>query len=159
MKKWIWAVSLLVLVVVGYVVASFLVGINEKKTAEEKAVDYALNEGGLKSVSEFYLYYGKEAYSVVVGKDEEGTKQVLWIPEDTKEHSIIKKAYNEGVSKTEITNIVKSNYQPKEIISVKLGMESDVPLWEVTFKDDKNHLQYYYFDFNTGEWLHNYSNI
>ena len=136
---------------IGYVVASALVGMDEKKTAEEQAISIATSEGGLKSVSDYYLYHGKEVYSVVVGKDEKGTDQALFIPKDLDKNStVIKKKYSEGVSKTDIINTVKRNDNPEEIISVKLGMEDKKALWEVTFKDAKGSLNYYYYDFLNG---------
>ncbi|WP_154663043.1 cell wall elongation regulator TseB-like domain-containing protein [Bacillus massiliigorillae] len=144
--------SILILLMIGYVIASILVGIHDKKTAEERAVSIAMDEGGLKSVSDFYLYHGKEVYSVVVGKDDKGISQVLWIPEKLDKNStIIKKKYSEGKSEKEIINLVKQNYNPEEIISVKLGMENKSALWEVTFKDAKGNLHYYYYDFVTGD--------
>ncbi len=140
-------------------IASIFVGMDGKKGAEEQAIQIAKNEGKLVSISDYYLYNGKDAYSVVVGKDQDGTKQVLWIPKNTKEKSMIKMEYAKGVSQAEITNIVKSEHQPKEIISVKLGMESDIPIWEVTYKNENDGLNYVYYLFETGEQTSFYSNI
>lgn len=159
LKKWIIIISVIVVVTVGYIIASIFVGMDDKKVAKERAVQIATNEGGLTTVDDFYLYHGKEVYSVVVGNDENGTKQVLWIPKDTKNNSVIKKKYSTGVSKTEITKVVNDTYHPKEIISVKLGMENKVPIWEVTHKDEKGHLQYNYFNFLTGESVTKYIGI
>lgn len=151
MKKWVIIVSILILLMIGYVVASALVGMDEKKSAEEQAISIATSEGGLKSVSDYYLYHGKEVYSVVVGKDEKGNNQALFIPKDLDKNStVVKKRYSEGVSKTDIINTVKREENPEEIISVKLGMEDKKALWEVTFKDAKGSLNYYYYDFLNG---------
>ena len=159
LKKWIIGLSVLLLLAIGYIFASILVGMDGKKSAEEEAKAIATNEGKLVSISDYYLYHGKEVYSVVVGKDEDGTEQVLWIPEDTNEKSVIKKEYTTGISKAEIMNIVKNEHQPKEIISVKLGMESDIPIWEVTYKNENDGLNYVYYLFETGEQTSFYSNI
>jgi uncharacterized protein YpmB len=159
LKKWIIILSVCTLVFVGYFIASIMVGMDDKNQAEERAIQIAESKGGLVEISDFYLYHGKETYSVVIGQDQEGTKQVLWIPENTKDQSVIKKKYSDGVSKTEITNEVKKEKQPKEIISVKLGMENKTALWEVTFKDQNDFLHYYYYDFLTGKLLRYYENI
>ena len=87
MKKWTIGISLLLLLGMGYMIASIFVGMDGKKGAEEQAIQIAKNEGKLVSISDYYLYNGKDAYSVVVGKDQDGTKQVLWIPKNTKEKS------------------------------------------------------------------------
>lgn len=159
LKKWTIGLSVLLLLVIGYICASFLVGMDGKKSAEEEAIAIATNEGKLVSISDYYLYHGKEVYSVVIGKDEDGTEQVLWIPEDVSEKSVIKDEYANGVSEAEITNIVKNEHQPKEIISVKLGMESDIPIWEVTYKNENDGLNYVYYLFENGEQTSFYSNI
>lgn len=159
LKKWTIGLSVLLLLVIGYICASLLVGMDGKKSAEEEAIAIATNQGKLVSISDYYLYHGKEVYSVVVGKDEDGTEQVLWIPEDVSEKSVIKDEYANGVSEAEITNIVKNEHQPKEIISVKLGMESDIPIWEVTYKNENDGLNYVYYLFENGEQTSFYSNI
>lgn len=48
---------------------------------------------------------------------------------------------------------------PQKIISVKLGMEKNVPLWEVTYLDESERFNYDYYDFKTGEWLKYYRSI
>lgn len=159
LKKWTIGLSVLLLLAVGYIFASILVGMDGKKSAEEEAKAIATNEGELVSISDYYLYHGKEVYSVVVGKDKDGTEQVLWIPEDTSKKTVIKKEYATGVSKAEITNIIKNEHQPKEIISVKLGMERDIPIWEVTYKNENDGLNYVYYLFENGEQTSFYSNI
>ena len=147
LKKWILILSLIIILFTGYVIASIYVGMDYKKTAEEKAVAIALNDGGLVSVSDFYLYQGKEVYFVVVGKDEKDTEYVLWIPKNLKNASVKKMKYSEGVSKTEIMNTVIKRYNPKEIVSVKIGMKNGSPIWEVTYKDNDDNLVFADFDF------------
>lgn len=147
MKKWIISIGILLLLFVGYVIASFYIGMDYKKTAEEKAVSIALNEGGLVSVSDYYLYHGQEVYSVVVGKDEKGTEYVLWIPKELKNASVKKVKYADGVSRTEIVDTVNEKYNPKEIVSVKIGMKNGSPIWEVTYKDSEDNLVFADFDF------------
>lgn len=147
MKKWIIGIGLLLLIFVGYVIASFYIGMDYKQTAEDKAVSIALNEGGLVSVSDYYLYHGQEVYSVVVGEDEEGTEYVLWIPKKLKNASVKKMKYADGVSKSEIVDTVIEKYNPKEIVSVKIGMKNASPIWEVTYKDSEDNLVFADFDF------------
>lgn len=147
LKKWTIIIVIILLISTGYVVASYLVGMDYKKSAEEKATTIALNQGGLVTVDEYYLYHGDEAYSVVVGEDEEGVEQVLWIPKNLKNNSIKKMRFNEGVSKEEVLNKVNREYQPIEIVSVKIGMKNDNPIWEITHKDKKGNLIYTDYDF------------
>ncbi|MGN1402464.1 MAG: DUF5590 domain-containing protein [Bacillus sp. (in: firmicutes)] len=142
MKKWIWIVSTIVVLLLGYIVYSAMAGIQVKKTAEEEATKFAIDKGGLISVDEFYLYHGSKTYSVVVGKSKDKTEYVLWIPEDLKKENVKKMKYASGYSKEEIIEKVKAEHNPHEIVTVKLGMKKDVPVWEVTVKDEKGGLTY-----------------
>mgnify|MGYP003434495406 CR=1 FL=1 len=113
LKKWIIGLSVLLLLAIGYIFASILVGMDGKKSAEEEAKAIATNEGKLVSISDYYLYHGKEVYSVVVGKDEDGTEQVLWIPEDTSEE----KNDIKGLAPVKIVSISEHLPTPERDIS------------------------------------------
>ncbi|WP_050615395.1 cell wall elongation regulator TseB-like domain-containing protein [Bacillus testis] len=163
MKKWIWIISLLIILIIGYVIASFMVGVKGHTKEEEKGIALAKEKGGLESVSEFYKFNGKKAYYVAIGKDSKGVKQVVWIPKKGDDPAILKRKYSEGVTRSEILEKANS-LNPAKIISAKIGMiefkgDKNREIWEVVFKDDKGKLNYYYYDFFTGEMLRNYENI
>ena len=40
----------------------------------------------------------------------------------------------------------------KEILKVKLGVENNIPLWEVTYIDDDNRYSYYNLAFQDGQF-------
>ncbi len=147
MKKWIWIISAAILLMLGYVIASVMAGMDHKKAAEEEAVETALNKGGLTSVEEYYLYHGSEVYSVVIGPDKDGEKQVLWIPKDMKKDSIKKVKLSLGTTRDEVISKVKAEHSPYKILSAKLGMKEDSPIWEITIKDQYDNLQYINYDF------------
>ncbi|MFS0781418.1 DUF5590 domain-containing protein [Bacillus sp. 1P06AnD] len=164
MKKWIWIISFIIILIIGYVIASYMVGVNAQTKDEEKGAAIAKDEGGLASVSESYVFRGKKAYYIVTGKDSESVKQVLWIPKDGKNTHIAKRKYSEGATRSEILEKVKSTGLPVSIVSAKIGMiefnkDKNREIWEVVFKDEKGKLNYYYYDFFTGDMLRNYENI
>lgn len=129
-----------------------------KHKAEDLAFEIAKAEAGLKAMDEFYLYHGKESYSVVVGTTSSRQKQIVWIPDNDRDRIVIENVAN-GKTKEEILSIVQQNIDSEKIISVKLGMENSVPLWEVTYKDRSGRYNYDYYDFKTGEWLKYYRSI
>ena len=147
MKKWIWIVSIAVLALLGYIAASVLAGIDQKRSAEERAEGIAKNEGGLESVDKFYLYHGAESYSVIIGPDKKGTDYVLFIPDNLKKEKVIKMKYSSGYSESEIIGRVKREHNPYQIVSVKLGMKKRVPIWEITVKDEEGNLKYIAYNF------------
>lgn len=158
LKKWLIIASILVLCFIGFVGGAYIKALQPKKDAGEEAFAKAKKAGGLKTMEEFYLYNGQAAYEVVIGKAENGSKKVVWVPEDEKKKIVVKN-YKEGKTKKEILSIAREKLNPKKIISVKLGMEKNVPLWEVTYLDSSDHYNYDYYDFKTGEWLKYYRSI
>jgi uncharacterized protein YpmB len=157
-KKWVIISSILVLCFLGFVTGAYIKAMQPKNKAEDLAFKTAKAEADLKTMDEFYLYHGKESYSVVVGTTNRGEKQIVWIPDNARDRIVTEKVAN-GKTKEEILSIVRQNINSKKIISVKLGMENNVPLWEVTYKDSSDRYNYDYYDFKTGEWLKYYRSI
>ncbi|AOH55489.1 DUF5590 domain-containing protein [Peribacillus muralis] len=158
MKKWLIIASILVLCFIGFVGGAYIKALQPKKEAGSAAFKKAREEAGLRTMDDFYLYNGQDSYSVIIGKGENGTKKVVWLPEDKKKKLVVED-YKDGKSKKEILRIAEEKLNPQKIISVKLGMEKNVPLWEVTYLDESERFNYDYYDFKTGEWLKYYRSI
>lgn len=157
MKKWIMIFSIFLIVVIALIVKIYFNTVEPVKAAEEKAVQMAKKETELTTVDDFYVYYGEEAYSIVQGKDKNGTKLIVWVPE--KEGEIVAQKASAGITKNEALTKLLEEKKPDEIISVKLGLENNRPLWEIHYRSNENILNYYYVDFKTGEWLKKIENL
>lgn len=127
------------------------------KTAEEKAVQTAMEETELTKAEDFYLYNGQETYYVVKGKNAKGTNIYVWIPE--KEGRIIVRKQSDGISEKEAVSKLREEKNPKEIVSVRLGIEKNIPLWEIYYRSEGDLINYYYVNFETGEWLKKIENL
>lgn len=127
--------------------------------AEKKAVEIAKKEAELVSVDDFSIYNGTETYFVVKGKDIRGRRFVVWIPEEEKGRIITVKREKDGITEDEARRIVMQKKAPKEIMSIKLGMENHIPLWEIYYRSKKDSISYYYIDFTTGEMLKDIENL
>lgn len=158
LKKWLIISSILILCFLGSIAGVYLHALQPKNQAEETAFEIAKAEAGLKTMDDFYLYHGQEAYSVVIGTANDGEKKIVWIPVKDKKNVVIKNIHS-GKTKKEILSLVNKKLTPEKIISVKLGMENSVPLWEVTYIDQSGRYNYDYYDFKTGEWLKYYRSI
>lgn len=158
MKKWLIISSVFVLCLIGFVSGAYIKAMGPRQGASAIAYEKARQESGLVTLDEFYLYHGLASYSVVVGKTASGEKLVVWIPEN-KDLDIVTALYKNGKTKKEITQIAKEQLKSQKIISIKLGMENKVPLWEVTSLDATNHYNYEYYDFKTGEMIDYYRGI
>lgn len=157
MKKWIWIFVIFFIILISFLTYTYIQSVEPLKNAEKEAVDIAFRETQLKQVNDFEIYNGHESVSILKGINKNGDKIIVWIPENTKE-LIVRKESN-GISEKEAINKVKQLSNPKEIIDVRLGMEKGIPLWEIYYQSNSNLINYYYIDFETGEWLKKIENL
>jgi uncharacterized protein YpmB len=157
MKKWILILLVFVLVFFGILVKVYLSAVNPVKTAEKKAVSIAKERNLISEVEDFHIYHGLETIDIIEGKNKKGEKIIVWISEKSKK-IIIKKAKN-GLSQEAAIQKLLQEKSPKKIIAVRLGMEKDIPLWEIYYRSKNNLINYYYVHFETGEWLKKIENL
>ena len=157
MKKWILSIVIFFVVLIGILIKLYLSAMNPVKAAEEKAVLLASKKAQLTEIQDFHLYNGLETVNVIEGKNKKGDKIIVWIPEKSKK-VFVKKAKN-GLSKEEAVQKLLQEKNPKKIISVRLGMEKNIPLWEIYYRSENNLINYYYVHFETGEWLKKIENL
>jgi uncharacterized protein YpmB len=150
MKKWILIILLLCLAFAGILMKVYFSAISPLKAAKIKAVSLVNKKIHLKEVDDFHIYNGIETVDVIEGKNKNGEKIIVWVPEKSK-NIIVKRAKN-GLSKQEAINKLLKEQNPKKIIAVRLGMEKNIPLWEIYYRSGNNLINYYYIDFETGEW-------
>lgn len=157
MKKWIIVLSIIVVAFCGLLIKVYLSALDPVKTAETKAVSRAQEETSLKEVEDFHIYNGIETVNVIEGKSKNGNKIIVWMPEKSKE-IFVRKAKN-GLTREEAIQKLQQEKSPKKIISVRLGMEKNIPLWEIYYRSNNNLINYYYVHFDTGEWLKKIENL
>ena len=155
MKKWIIIISALFIVVVIGLITVYYNATKPLKIAEKKAIAIAKQETQLTDFEEFALYNGENTYFVLKAKNPKGEDVYVWIAE--KDNALIIKRASDGVSKEEAVETVYANREPTEIISVRLGVvkiqKTIRPAWEIYYRTENGHSNYYYVDFDTGEKL------
>ncbi|MCA1030481.1 DUF5590 domain-containing protein [Bacillus timonensis] len=144
------------LIVVGiFGVGSFLSvyhsTLNPKFEKEEIAVEIAREKASIVTVDEVYTYYGSKEYQVVIGHNDKGENVIVWVPE--RKDKIVSRLNSQGVTKKSVLKKLYEERKPKKIKSVKLGIERNIPIWEVIYYDQNDRLTYYYSDFQTGNFL------
>lgn len=157
MKRYIWLFLILFIIIIVFISNVYVQSVKPLNRAEQKAVKIALQETRMETVEDFELYHGLESVSIVKGKNKNGEKLIVWIPENGK-NLVVKKEKN-GVTEKEAINKVKQLSNPKKIVDVRLGMEKGIPLWEIYYLSESNLINYYYVDFETGEWLKKIENL
>ncbi|MEH7093436.1 cell wall elongation regulator TseB-like domain-containing protein [Neobacillus vireti] len=157
MKKWIFIPLFALILIIGLFIKVYFSSVQPVKAAEKKAVSLARDKVQLSEVDDFHIYNGIETVNVIEGKNKNGSKVIVWIPEKSKK-VIIKKA-KDGITKEEAIQKLLQEKQPKKIISVRLGMEKNIPMWEIYYRSENNLINYYYVHFETGEWLKKVENL
>lgn len=158
MKKWITIISLLFIVLgIAATVVLYQVPRNPLDNQAEKALNRVKNETAIVEVENTSFYNGSKSYVVVTGKDDQNEKLVAWVP--NKKGKIIEKKWADGISKEQAINKLNDEKQPKELLSVRLGYESVGPVWEITYLDQQDNLNYFYLLFSTGEWWKKIENL
>lgn len=157
MKKWIWIISLVCLIILGFSANLYLDAVKPVKTAKEKATEIAKEKASLKSIDNFTLFHGTDTYYIVEGKNSKKEDVIVWINEKTSSITVKKK--QDGISKKDAINALLDNRSPSVINTVRLGMVQGIPAWEIYTHSEDELINYYYLDFETGEILLNIENI
>ncbi|MEW9109410.1 MAG: DUF5590 domain-containing protein [Cytobacillus gottheilii] len=148
MKKVILICSVILVILLALGINIYLNSIEPVKAAEDEAVKRAKEDTNLVSVSDFEIYHGNETIFVIEGKDENGDNVFVWVPENDGEIQLLKQS--EGITEQEAQNILLSEKGQVDVISRKLGMEKNIPLWEIAYKTEGDLLNYFLIDFETG---------
>lgn len=145
------------LIVIGTFYKIYFSAIEPVKIAEKKAVAIAERKVSISKVDDFHLYNGVETVDVIECKNKKGEDLIIWIPEKSKK--IIIKRAKSGLSKEDAIRKLEESGNPRKIVSVQLGMENNIPFWEIYYLSKNNLINYYYVHFETGEWLKKIENL
>ncbi|PDZ75059.1 cell wall elongation regulator TseB-like domain-containing protein [Bacillus pseudomycoides] len=155
MKKWIFAIIIVIVAIGLYGVHVYNATMEKKIPKESKVVEIAKEKAKLTKVKTVDYYNGKSSYAVVQGVDEKEEQIIVWVPE--KKGNVLVRKKNEGISEKKALQIVAGERKPKELVKAKLGAENDVPLWEITYIDQEGRYTYYYLEFQDGKYAGYYS--
>jgi len=154
-KKWIIISIVVILASSVGVISVYLNATKSLRNAEEKAIGIAQQETDLTDFHNFQLFNGEDTYYVLQAKNSRGDEVYVWITEEDRK-TVVKKA-SSGVDQEDAVKVVFADRDPEEIISVRLGMtkiqKTIRPAWEIYYRTENGHLNYYYVDFETGEKL------
>ncbi|MCR8846911.1 DUF5590 domain-containing protein [Rossellomorea sp. SC111] len=158
MKKWITIIVLLFIVIgISASVLLYQVSRNPLDHQRDLALKRVKDETGIVKVEETSFYNGSTSYVVVTGENEQKEKLVAWVPD--KKGKIIEEKWANGITKDQAINKLNDEKEPKELLSVRLGYESVGPVWEMTYLDQQDNLNYYYLLFSSGEWWRKIENL
>ncbi|WML47718.1 DUF5590 domain-containing protein [Neobacillus sp. PS3-34] len=157
MKKWIGILITVLLIIVGIMGKIYSNAVEPVNAAEKKAIAIAEKKIDFSSVDDFHLYNGLETIYVLEGKDQKGKNIIVWIPE--KSHKIFVRKAKSGLTKEEAIKSLKEKKNPEKIVAVRLGMEKNIPFWEIYYLSSDHLINYYCVDFKTGEMVKRIENL
>ncbi|HEX7064130.1 MAG TPA: DUF5590 domain-containing protein [Bacillales bacterium] len=154
MKKWSLIIAAAVVAALIWKSWSLYHGIETEHQRElTEAAETARQSHNLKQVLDVSYYHGTKAYHVVKAVNQNGKKIYIWIPEK-KGKTFIKKV-SQGWNKSKVRQFAKNQLNPKKLLDIRLGVESKIPVWEVTFIDQKDRYTFYYLRFDGQDWVKN----
>lgn len=151
-KKWVITIAALVALALIVQIVYLYSSVQGRLGNElDQAAAKAKQSQHLKKVLNVTYYHGTTAYDVVEGVNKKGKKVYVWVPD--KKGKTLVKPVNGGWNKARVKQYAESHLHPKRLISIRLGAEKNIPVWEITYIDQNGRYAFYYLRFNNGEWV------
>jgi uncharacterized protein YpmB len=153
MKRWIIFITVFILSL-SLFISLFVIWKAGQPFSDEldKAEQLVIREEKLKEVSDSEVYSGSNTYVTIRGNDENGDGKAVFIPTTGKDLEIEEVLLKDGISKKQAIKAVETEFQVKEVLHTKLGWEQDNAVWEITFLNENDKLNYVYLLFENGKW-------
>jgi uncharacterized protein YpmB len=152
MKNWIIFISVFVLsLTIGITVLVLWKANAPFDKIEKQAIEVAIASEAITSSTEAYVYNGNKPYVTVFGIDENGDEKAVFVPITLDEKSIQQVYLKDGITKEQALSVL-SDQEVKEILHTKLGYEEPGAVWEITYLNDSDKLNYVYILFEDGQW-------
>ncbi len=160
LKRWVIFLSVFTLSLVAII--SLLIYFQAKspfKEANEAAESYLVKNNLIEEVEESYPYNSTASYHTVVGNTAEGETKAFFVPDKNSEETIMEINLADGISKEEAISIALADTKNSKLLHAKLGVEEVGPVWEITYVNQSDNLNYVYLLFENGDWWKRISNL
>ncbi|WP_100407247.1 cell wall elongation regulator TseB-like domain-containing protein [Bacillus solitudinis] len=156
MKKWIIISCIMFfLLSIGLGTLAYYVMREPLEKGYEQAQQYVFDQNLLNDIHSITYYHGTESYYVLHGFNEENVETIVWLNQNFEE--VVSRKASEGITPEEAREIVKNDVNLNSIQTVRLGVERNLPIYEVLFVDEANRQGYYYITFDDGTFMKRYS--
>lgn len=151
MRQWItFILGFLSFLAVTIIILVLFLGNKPYSDTEELAIERAKSEKLIEDVERAYVYTNVKASVTVLGTNGKGELMAVFVPEDDGELQTL--ALADKITAKQARELVLNEMDVKKILHTKLGMESEEPVWEVAFVDEKDTLNYVYLSADDGQW-------
>lgn len=128
-------------------------------SVEKTAKAAVLNNNQLATVTDTYVYQGKQSYVTVIGKDDKGKKKAIFVSQNNSKEKPAEVFLKDGISKKEAISEATKKGSVKKILHTKLGLEKPGVVWEITYLNNQDKLNYVYIMFENGQWWKRIMNL
>ncbi|SDY88433.1 Uncharacterized protein YpmB [Evansella caseinilytica] len=186
MKRWIIAAAVMVFTAfTAFFYYMYNVISEPLGEREQEAVAIAKSETDLDEVTNVDYYHGRRSFQVIEGLDKDGEEMYVWVEELTEHETdendeneeeeaeeeketdedeeagdanpqIITRLKSDGLTESEVSNIAYSELSIKEIISIRLGIIGNTPVYEIVYVDEEDRHSFYYITFEDGTYIRHY---
>ncbi|MFC0271636.1 DUF5590 domain-containing protein [Metabacillus herbersteinensis] len=148
--KGLIALSILFIIVIWFFTTTYQTARSQYSEGHNKSAELAKKRGNLTLVEKVETFNGTLQYHIVTGTNENNEKVYVWVPQQDGEKVLIKKEKN-GINEAQALKTVQQQYSPEKIKSVQLGMDENIPIWEIKYIDEAGRFTYDYVNFYDGE--------
>ena len=159
-KKWFLFIVIFVLSLT--VIISLLIYFQAKSpfaNAKDEAESYVLDNNLLAQVDKAYVYNNTSTFHTVIGTTAKGNKKAYFLPDKQSDEKIMEVNLEEGISEQQAVDLAMKDVKGGKLLHAKLGVEEIGPVWEITYVNAKDNLNYVYLLFDNGEWWKRISNL
>ncbi|WP_235801782.1 cell wall elongation regulator TseB-like domain-containing protein [Ureibacillus manganicus] len=150
-----WVIFIVLFILSMSLVISILVisqAISPIKNIEQKAEELAISTNSLAVVTNSYIYNGNKPYVTVFGEDEDGNEKAVFVPISLEENSIQEVYLQDGITREQALSVIDNEKDIKKILHTKLGYEEAGVVWEISYTNKADKLNYVYILFEDGQW-------
>jgi len=160
LKKWLIFIVIFSLSL--SIIISLLIYFQAKRPfsdATDKAESYVLENNLLAQVDDTYVYNNTSTFYTVIGSTAKGEGKAYFLPQKKSEDKIMEVNLDEGISEQQAIDLAMKDVKNGKLLHAKLGVEEIGPVWEITYVNAENNLNYVYLLFDNGEWWKRISNL
>jgi uncharacterized protein YpmB len=156
MKKWLsFFFVFLIIIIIWASIDSYQHAFEYRDTQSRKAVQVAMQTEPQLEITDISFYNGNKSYTIIYGMIGH-LNRIVYVPTNGKDDVLIIDP-TKGISADQAVNKLLEDRNPSVIKSVNLGIEQNVPIWEIVYLDKENRYSYYYVTFKDGQFIKRYT--
>lgn len=155
MKKWIISITSIISILLLAGSLYLYTIIREPLTDQFDQVEqYVLQQQLLDTIEDISYFHGHEVVYVARG-ELDSVQRYVWVTDDLT--TAYEANVDEGITEEEAISLVEQHEPIIQLQTIRLGLEQNRPLYEVTFIDESERKSYYYLHFKDGTLIKRYS--